>query len=177
MTSLKRRSFTKTRELFHKINNYTCIMGLLNFWGADVHVPRISTNPCYIYFCKFINIFILMLVLMEISAIFKVGEFDAKQTSDWIVLALTDPIFYSLYLSVIYYKSKVKDLLVCLTVMLKNVYNDEIIEQRMVKRVKIYMIVFLLLCFLTLALYGIDGLIQVIRLGTILFIFIFIYKF
>ncbi|CAH2071853.1 unnamed protein product, partial [Iphiclides podalirius] len=114
-------------------------------------------------FSKVVTGCLYLFVAMELVAFFTQSNLTEKQENDRLVFGCSHPLLVFYYESIDYYNSTIKLILYTLSVVLKEVYNDEEIEKRMIRKSKLYSAAYIFSFSSSLISYGFDGLMQVVN--------------
>lgn len=150
----------KTIKFISIANKIWCFCGIHNLW-----IENIFDNKFTKYFNKIITFSLILLVSMEIGALFTRTDLTEKQSSDLYLFAPTHCILGSYYVGSEYYKKNIKHLLVMLSIVMKSVYNDSEIEKKMIKRATYYSIAYVLSASSALLSYGFHAFTEVLFSG------------
>nr|AFC91740.2 putative odorant receptor OR66 [Cydia pomonella] len=154
----------KTTELFHNLDKVIYVFSGMNFWIDDNDIPKLVFNA-YKRISKVINVAIVLFMMAEIGSFFTQNNLTEKQKHDRVFMPFSHIILYSFTLSLSHHKETVTEILFTLAVCLKEDFNDEETERVMLKRIRIYVSAFVVICLNALVFYGIEGLAQVLFSG------------
>lgn len=154
----------KTASLFMKINHIGLILGLPNIWNDGDNFPTPIRKFYGIYRYASLVV-ILIFISFELAAIFTQKNLSEKQSGDMVMFGFSHPILLMWIIVTEWKKERIKNLLYQLAIVLKENYNDEEVETVMVMKAKRSSAGYSALFMMALALYGYDGVMQVIRGG------------
>ncbi|XP_052755490.1 uncharacterized protein LOC113513621 [Galleria mellonella] len=149
---------------FAKMCHIIFIWGMPNFWIEDLSLSRVFTTV-YSYFSRSVSVVLYSFVILEWAAFFTQPSLSEKQSSDRLLFTFSHPLLFSYTIVMTHNQEKIRDLLFRLTVSLKNDYNDDEIENHMIKKAKLYCIGCLGMCSMAMIMYGFDGAMQYMKTG------------
>nr|UVB79128.1 odorant receptor 34 [Heortia vitessoides] len=154
----------KTTDFFSKMSKLVYLVGFPNFWVEDLKFSK-SFVKFYNWVSSFINVFLYIFVCLEIGSFFTQHDLTEKQYADRLVFGFSQPILCLYRVIMTYHQDLVTELLLKLSVELKEVYNDPEIEKKMIRKAKFCSVAFLSLCAQSLVFYGYDAMMRSLQTG------------
>ncbi|CAF4816312.1 unnamed protein product [Pieris macdunnoughi] len=147
----------KTSEFIAQLSRLQFMCGLTYVWVDN------NKSRFFVYFNKVATILLYSFILSEIASLFTQTHLSEKQASDQILFVISHPVLMSYSLSCVYYGEDIKKLLFKLSVDLKGRYNDLEIENEMIRKAKLYSVLYVMTLSAALFFYAFDAVSQVIR--------------
>ncbi|XP_063626993.1 uncharacterized protein LOC134798541 [Cydia splendana] len=122
---------------FQKLTQNVYIVTATNFWFEDVKLPNRFVKV-YNSLSKFLEAIIVALAITAVGAGYSQKNLTQKQNTDTLMKSVPNLFVYIMYGFIVYNKEEIKNLLFSLTVSLKEIYNDEI-ERQMMMKIRLYM--------------------------------------
>lgn len=151
-------------KYFAKLCHVLFLAGFPNMWIEELEYSK-GFLKIYGFFSKVLNAILYMLMVSEWAAPFTQHNLTEKQKSDSLLFIYSHPILFSYRLIITYHEKKIKQLVLNLTVKLKEVYNDEKVERKMIRKSKVCSVAFSVICSLSLVLYGFNSLMLSLKTG------------
>lgn len=153
----------KTTTFMRKLNDILYLCGLRNFWVEPERFSNKFTSR-YNVVSNIIHVTAFGFVILLLSGFITQKNLTKKQQAD-IVVNLANP-FSQFYCFVFIYHSKlVREILYRLIVDLKEDQNDVLVERGMIRKLKVYLIVFIGSGLSALIGFGVYGVYQKIQSG------------
>ncbi|XP_063540029.1 uncharacterized protein LOC134749053 [Cydia strobilella] len=140
---------------FQKLTQFVYIVTATNFWFEDVKLPNRFVKV-YNSLSKFLEAIIIALVISTFGARHTQKNLTNKQSTDILMKSVSSFFVYILYGIIVYKKEEIKELLFSLTVTLKEIYNDEI-EKQMMMKIRMYMAGLMFVGHCPMITYGVEG--------------------
>ncbi|XP_047996382.1 uncharacterized protein LOC125234216 [Leguminivora glycinivorella] len=140
---------------FQKLTKFVYIITATNFWFKDVKLPNRFVKV-YDSVSKFLEAIVIAFVITGFGASYTQKNLSEKQSTDILMKSVSSLFVYTMYGCVVYNKIEIRELLYSLTVSLKEIYNEEV-QKQMLMKIKMYMagLVFVGCCPMTA--YGVEG--------------------
>nr|AST36407.1 putative odorant receptor OR58 [Cydia nigricana] len=142
---------------FQMLTQFIYIVTATNFWFVeDVKLPS-NFLKVYNLVSKFLEVIIITFVFTGFGASYTQKNLTDKQNTDVFMKSTSSLCIYTMYGCIIYKREEIKQLLFLLMVTLKEIYNDKI-EKQMMMKIKIYMIGLMFFgCAAPMMSYGLEG--------------------
>nr|QPX50362.1 odorant receptor [Helicoverpa armigera] len=155
---------SKTTDFFYKMNFAIYIFGLPNFWIEDLKLSKRFVK-IYDKISLFNDLLVYLLLVMEFGAFFTQHNLTDKQKFNLMVFAISHPLLCSFCVMVSKLKKKVRLVMYSQAVALKRDYNDPEVEKQMIARSLTYVLAFMSSCTITMIMFAIEAIWDVIRHG------------
>nr|AFC91742.1 putative odorant receptor OR58 [Cydia pomonella] len=156
MMPIKPFQNNRTSDLFHTICKIIYLSCATNFWFEDIDYPAIFMK-IYNSTSRVLEVTVAVLIISDWGAFWTQPNLTEKQSNDRMLFAFSHVVLYSVYCSVIYYKREIRELVMTLTVRLKEVCYDGSIEKMMLRTTFRYTTAFVFVCSSTLFSFGIGS--------------------
>ncbi|XP_026322502.1 uncharacterized protein LOC113232090 [Hyposmocoma kahamanoa] len=149
----------KTKEFFFYIAQKVYLLGASNYWSEDLKLPK-SFYKIHDNLFLITDFIIILFIGSEWLALFTQKNLTYKQSGDLFVFACSHPILHLYSFFMKFNKDKISEVLLHLTINLKKSFNDHDVEERMIRRSKIYTMIFVIIACSTLLSFGVDALLH-----------------
>ncbi|XP_026331709.1 uncharacterized protein LOC113239057 [Hyposmocoma kahamanoa] len=147
----------KTKDFFFFIAQKVYLLGAPNYWSEDLKLSK-SIYKIHDNLFLLIDFITTLFIGSEWLALFTQNNLSSKQSDDMFLFACSHPILHTYCFIMRFHKEKTSDILLQLTINLKNKFNDHEVERQMIRRSKIYTTIFMFLVCITLFGYGANSL-------------------
>nr|QEE82756.1 odorant receptor 38 [Conogethes pinicolalis] len=146
---------------YYKLCNIVYLAGLPNFWMEDLGYSETFVKY-FDYLTKLVTGILYMFMVSEWAAAFTQHNLTPKQSSDSLLFNYAHPLLSTYRLIMIYKQDQFRELIFNLFVKLKEVFNEEKVEQEMIRKSKMFVVSFTIICSMTLVFYGFESFLQVL---------------
>ncbi|XP_075971224.1 uncharacterized protein LOC142973435 [Anticarsia gemmatalis] len=155
---------TKTTEFLILLNKFAFFFGLPNYWIEDLEFPGNFYKHNH-QINKFGNMCSYILIFSEYGAFFTQKNLSDKQAYYLKIYVLAHTIVTLFRIRVTYRHSEIKELMYKLGIRLKEVYNDLLVEELMIKKAKFFSVAFWVCCIISVMLMTLEACLKVIFVG------------
>nr|AJF23814.1 olfactory receptor OR58 [Planotortrix octo] len=149
----------KTVYLFRKICKVIFLSCATNFGFEDTNLPSCFIR-IYGLISKILEVIVFVFLASEWGSFYTQKNLTEKQLSDMYLFAFSHVVLYAIYASALYHRERIRELVLALTVTLKQVCNDEATERVMIMKTYRSLTAMVFVCSGSLFSYGLDAGVQ-----------------
>lgn len=155
----------RTMQMYEKMNTTLYFCGLADFWIKDVKLPA-GFVKVYNVFVVFLEIVMFLFLCMEIGAQFTQHHLSGDQTEDLQLFTISHCVLHSYVPVLLWYKKRVREVLRQLALTLKQVHNDERLDDPMQRQIRLYIYLYVISTAFTIGLHGVNAILRYIKSST-----------